>query len=110
MTFSPRWAAAAVTALALLGLSGCTTTSLLLSATGVASDTSVAWAIIKHVHGQLTEGDPAPCGALDSVERALSPRCGEFIVGSLRPADIGDLTPQQLDACLSFVEAATERE
>jgi hypothetical protein len=88
MTFPPRWAAAAATALGLLALSGCTTTSLLLGAAGVASDSSVPWAIVKHVHGQLTEGDPAPCVALDSVERALSPRCGEFVAGSLRQADL----------------------
>jgi hypothetical protein len=88
MTFPPRWAAAAVTALGLLSLGGCTTTSLLLGAAGVASDSSMPWAIVKHVHAKLTEGDPAPCAALDSVERALSPRCGEFVAGSLRPADI----------------------
>ena len=88
MTSSPRWAAAAVVALGLLALGGCTTTSLLLGAAGVASDSSVPWAIIKHVHAKLTEGEPAPCAALDSVERALSPRCGEFVTGSLRAADI----------------------
>ena len=68
--------------------SGCTTTSLLLSATGVATDSSVPWAIVKHVHGKLTEGDPTPCVFLNSVQRALSERCGEFLPGSLKAEDI----------------------
>ena len=83
-----RWAALTATVLGLLGLGGCTTTSLVLSAAGVASDTSMSWEIVKHVHGKLTEGDPTPCMALDSVERALSPRCGEFISGSLKARDL----------------------
>ena len=73
----------------LLGLfSGCTTTSLLLSAAGVATDSSIPWAIVKHVHGKITEGDPAPCVFLNSVQRALSERCGEFVPGSLKVEDI----------------------
>jgi hypothetical protein len=72
-----------------LGLSsGCTTTSLLLSAAGVATDSSVPWAIVKHVHGKLTEGDPTPCVLLNSVQRALNDRCGEFVAGSLKAEDI----------------------
>jgi hypothetical protein len=88
MTSLHRWAAFLAAALGLLASGGCTTTSLLLGAAGVATDTSVAWEIVKHVHGKLTEGDPTPCVALDSVERALSPRCGEFVSGSLRSSDI----------------------
>ena len=84
----PRSAAIAAFVLSLIGLGGCTTTSLLLGAAGVASDTSMTWEIVKHVHGQLTEGDPVACVALDSVERALSPRCGEFVSDSLRRSDI----------------------
>jgi hypothetical protein len=68
--------------------SGCTTTSLLLGAAGVATDSSVPWAIVKHVHGKLTEGDPAPCVFLNTVQRALSERCGEFVPGSLKAEDI----------------------
>ena len=72
-----------------LGLfSGCTTTSLLLGAAGVATDSSVPWAIVKHVHGKLTEGDPTPCVLLNSVQRALNERCGEFVAGSLKTEDI----------------------
>ena len=88
MSVLSRWAAAAVTALGLLATSGCTTTSLLVGAAGVASDSSVAWDIVKHIHTKLTEGDPTPCSMLDSVERALSPRCGTFVAGSVREADL----------------------
>ena len=69
-------------------VSGCSTAGLLLSAAGVASDTSIPWAIVKHVHGKLTEGGPVACGDLNSVQRALSERCGEFVPGSLKTADI----------------------
>lgn len=66
-----RWAATAVLlAGALLG-SGCTTAL-----------------VLKHVHDQLTEGDPAPCHRLNSVERALQARCGAFVPGSLNDADV----------------------
>ena len=91
MTPLPRWAAITATALSLLGMLGlgaCTTTSVLLGVAGVASDTSMTWEIVKHVHGKLTEGDPRPCVTLDSVERALSPGCGGFVSGSLRNQDI----------------------
>jgi hypothetical protein len=69
-------------------LSGCTTTSLLLSAVGVATDTSIPWAVAKHVHAKLTEGDPVACYKLNTVQRALSERCGPFVPGSLVVADI----------------------
>jgi hypothetical protein len=101
-----RWAALTTTALTLLGLGGCTTTSLLLGAAGVASDTSMTWEIVKHVHGKLTEGDPTPCGALDSVERALSPRCGEFVRGSLRARD---LASSPFGACALTTAARDKR-
>jgi hypothetical protein len=82
-----RWISAVTVALTLLALGGCTPVSMLMGAAGVATDTSVTWEIVKHVHGKLTEGDPAPCSALDSVERALSPRCGEYVSGSLRSSE-----------------------
>ena len=44
--------------------------------------------VVAHVHGQITEGDPTPCVRLNSVERALSPRCGAFVAGSLQPRDV----------------------
>lgn len=83
-----RWMAIAATALTLSSLTGCTTTSLVLSAAGVATDTSMTWEIVKHLHAKATEGDPPMCLKLDSVERALSPRCGAFWPGSLLSADI----------------------
>jgi hypothetical protein len=83
-----KGAAAGLVAVCLALLSGCTTTGLLLGAAGVATDTSVTWAIVKHLHAKMTEGDPIPCQELDSVQRAVNPRCGPFVPGSLRSADI----------------------
>jgi hypothetical protein len=57
-------------AFALLG-SGCTTTVVLM-----------------HLHDQWTEGDPTPCRKLNSVERALQPRCGPYVAGSLQTQDV----------------------
>jgi hypothetical protein len=42
-------------------LSACTPVGLLVSATGVATDTSVTWDVVKHIHGKLTEDDATPC-------------------------------------------------
>jgi hypothetical protein len=80
-----------VLATTLLGtalLGGCSTASLVLTAAGVATDTSMTWEIVKHVHGKITEGDDVPCLRLNSVQRALNPRCGAFIQGSLKPQEI----------------------
>lgn len=106
MTFLPRWLCVAATAFGLLATGGCTTTSLLLSAAGVATDTSVTWDIVKHVHATMTEGDDKPCVLLDSVERALTPRCGEFVPGSLRPRDIA---ASPFGACALATAAADTR-
>jgi hypothetical protein len=78
------------TALSSLWLGGCTTVGVVMSAAGVATDSSVTWEIVKHVHGKLTEGDPIPCMQLNSVQRALNERCGDFEVGSLKVADVGN--------------------
>ena len=69
-------------------LAGCTAPAMVLGAAGVASDTSITWEVVKHLHAKMTEGDDVPCLRLDSVARALSPRCGAFVAGSLRSADI----------------------
>lgn len=77
--------------LALAGLAltaGCTTTSLVIGLVGVSTDTSIPWAVAKHVHAQLIEGEPRPCIQLNSVQRALSPRCGDFVAGSIVARDI----------------------
>jgi hypothetical protein len=67
---------------------GCSTAGVLLSATGVATDTSVTWEIVKHVHAKMTEGDDLPCNRLDSVQRALNLRCGPFVPGSVLASDL----------------------
>ena len=68
-------------------LAGCTAPGLILTAAGIATDTSMTWEMVKHVHAQLTEDDPTPCALLNSVQRALNGRC-EFVPGTIRPADI----------------------
>jgi len=82
-------------AFAAVALAGCTAPGLLLGAAGVATDTSVTWDIVRHVHGKLTEDDPTPCALLNSVQRAVNPRC-EFVPGSIRTAD---LARSGLQAC-----------
>ena len=87
---SPRRIAAiglAAAAALLLG-TGCTTTSVLISLAGASTDTNVSWTVVKYLHGQITEGDARACVLLSSVQRALSPRCGPFVPGSLVAADI----------------------
>ena len=71
----------------LVVLGGCTAPGLILTATGIATDTSMTWDIVKHVHAKLTEDDARPCILLDSVQRALNARC-DYRVGSIRSADI----------------------
>jgi hypothetical protein len=68
-------------------LAGCTAPGLILSGMGVATDTSMTWDIVKHVHAQLTADDPTPCVLLNSVQRALNARC-TFEPGSIKTADI----------------------
>ena len=74
---------------ALLGplLAACTPVGLIVGATGVVTDTSVTWDVVKHLHGKLTEGDATPCIDLNSVQRALNARC-DYRAGSIRSADV----------------------
>ncbi len=67
-------------------LGACSPVSLLVSATGAATDTSMTWDIVKHVHGKLTEDDAKPCVRLNSVQRALNARC-DYVRGSIQRAD-----------------------
>lgn len=93
--------------LAVFGLlAGCSPAGLLVSAVGVATDTSVTWEIVKHVHARMTDGDPAPCFRLDSVERALNPRCGPYLPGSLQARD---LAATRLQGCLLEVAVRDPR-
>ncbi len=82
-----RLCASAAATLVVAMLTACTAPGLLLTAAGVATDTSITWDIVKHVHGKLVEDDPTPCRFLNSVQRALNPRC-EFEAGSIAAADI----------------------
>jgi hypothetical protein len=68
-------------------LGACSPVGLLVSATGMATDTSMTWDIVKHVHGKLTEDDATPCARLNSVQRALNARC-DYVAGSIEPADL----------------------
>ncbi|MEO8309927.1 MAG: hypothetical protein ABI520_02040 [Caldimonas sp.] len=77
----------AAIALGAATLAGCTAPGLILTAAGIATDTSMTWEMVKHVHAQLTQDDPTPCALLNSVQRALNGRC-EFVAGSIRTADI----------------------
>ncbi|HKX44855.1 MAG TPA: hypothetical protein VJO99_27105, partial [Burkholderiaceae bacterium] len=77
-------------------LAGCSAPALLVGAAGVATDTSVPWAIVKHMHDKITEGDPVSCHKLNSVQRALNARCGAFEAGSL---DAKDIAKSGLQVC-----------
>lgn len=90
-----RLLAATAAACGAFVLAACTAPGLLLSAAGVATDTSITWDIVKHVHGKLTEDDPTPCRLLNSVQRAINPRC-EFVAGSIVAADLAN---SGLQAC-----------
>jgi len=68
-------------------LSGCTAPGLILTGMGIATDTSMTWDIVKHVHAQITADDPTPCAMLSSVQRALNARC-PFEPGSIKTADL----------------------
>jgi hypothetical protein len=96
----------AITLVACALLAGCSAPALLVGAAGVATDTSVPWAIVKHVHDKLTEGDPVPCRNLNSVQRALSARCGAFEPGSL---DAQDVAHSGLEVCPLAVAARDPR-
>ena len=87
-------------------LAGCTAPAMLISAAGVATDTSVPWAIVKHVHEKFTEGDPVPCSKLNSVQRALSARCGKFEAGSI---DAKDVARTGMQVCPLIVAARDPR-
>jgi hypothetical protein len=87
-------------ALAGLLLGACTPIGLLASATGIATDTSMTWDIVKHLHGKLTEDDPTPCAMLNSVQRVLNARC-DYEAGSIRRADIAKSGLQECPLALA---------
>ena len=85
----PRLLSLALVLAGALLASGCTTT-----------------AIIVHLHDKLTEGAPPPCRQLNSVARALEPRCGLPAPGSLQQAD---LAAPGLPMCTLGLAARDER-
>ncbi len=101
-----RWTGAGLLVIAAPLLGGCTPTGLILTAAGVATDTSVTWEIVKHVHAKMTEGDAMPCHRLDSVERALNLRCGAFVPGSI---GLADLKSSKLQGCALTVAVRDPR-
>ena len=79
---------------------GCSPVGLALSAAGVATDTSMTWDIVKHIHGKLTEDDPTPCILLNSVQRALNARC-VYAPGSIKTADLARTGLQECPLALA---------
>jgi hypothetical protein len=77
-------------------ITGCSAAGMLVGAAGVASDNSISWEIVKHLHATLTEGDDVPCMMLNSVQRSVNARCGAFVPGSLLAKDIQN---SQLQEC-----------
>jgi hypothetical protein len=86
------WGAALLAAIGLL--SGCAATSVMTFAYEQANEGQclsagcVAQAVLKHALDKATEGDPTPCYKLNTVERALSSRCGEYRPGTLLTKDV----------------------
>jgi len=91
----------------LAGLSACSTPAVLISAIGIATDTSASWSIVKHVQDKLSEGGPTPCHRLDSVERALAPQCQPYAVGSIKAADL--VATRRLPLCPLAIAARDVR-
>lgn len=91
------WAKASLTA-GMVGVttlfSGCAATSVLSFAYERAnkgecvSAGCAATAVISYAIDKATEGDPTPCHKLNTVERALSTRCGRYEPGSLLTKDV----------------------
>lgn len=94
-----RVAAALAVAMVALLASGCSTPlSLLLYAAEKTASTEkdpicltpgcAATAMLQHAYDKYTEGDPTPCSRLNTVARALTPRCGAYQPGSLLAKDV----------------------
>lgn len=98
--------AACLLAIALPLLGGCSATGVVLSAAGIATDTSVSWEIVKHLHAKATEGDDVPCQRLDSVQRAINVRCAPFVAGSVLAKDLQN---SKLQGCVLSVAVGDPR-
>lgn len=60
---------------------------VLVIAAGLTSGCTTSLVLL-HLHDKLTEGDPPRCDQLNTVERALRSRCGEFVPGTLAAKDV----------------------
>jgi len=75
-------------------LGGCAATSVLTFAYEQSNEGQcisagcAAGAMLSYALDKATEGNPAPCRKLNSVERALSGRCGAYEPGSLLTKDV----------------------
>ncbi len=73
---------------------GCAATSVLTFAYEQANDGQcitpgcAAGAVIAYAIDKANEGQPTPCYKLNSVDRALSTRCGAYVPGSLLTKDV----------------------
>ena len=66
----------------------CFATGLLLLTLSMLVSGCTTSLVLMHLHDKFTEGDPPRCDQLNSVERALRSRCGEFAPGSLLAKDV----------------------
>ena len=87
--------------------SACSSTAALIGLVGVATDTSVSWSIVKHIHDTWVEGGPVPCYRLDSVERALAVHCQPHIAGTIKASEL--IAPHKLPLCPLAVAARDPR-
>ena len=46
--------------------------------------------VVMHVYDRVTEGDPAPCIKLNSVQRALQERCSPYVAGSITAQEVAN--------------------
>ncbi len=88
-------------------LSACSGPAAMIGLIGVATDTSVSWSIVKHIHDKWVEGGPVPCYRLDSVERALAPHCQPYLRGTIKAAELA--APHKLPLCPLAVAARDPR-
>jgi len=61
---------------------------LLIAAGALLTSGCTTTLVVMHVVDKMTEGAPTACHKLNSVERALQQRCGDFVAGSLSAKDI----------------------
>lgn len=89
-----RWVRGAALLAAIGLLSGCAATSVITFAYEQANEGEclsagcAAKAVLKHALDKATEGDPTPCHRMNTVERALSTRCGPYQAGTLLTKDV----------------------